>query len=61
MSVQCSSTWSKHSCRPTPAADASDTANLEAKARYVWVIGLGSTANATFRLTEVSAYGTPAT
>jgi alpha-N-acetylglucosaminidase len=44
---------------PTPAADAGDTMNLEAKARYVRVVGLGNTANATFHLTEVSVYGTP--
>jgi alpha-N-acetylglucosaminidase len=42
---------------PTPAADAGDTMNLEAKARYVRVVGLGNTANATFHLTEVSVYG----
>jgi alpha-N-acetylglucosaminidase len=46
---------------PTPAADVGDTMNLEAKARYVRVVGLGNTANATFHLTEVSVYGTPAT
>jgi alpha-N-acetylglucosaminidase len=46
---------------PAPAADAGDTMNLEAKARYVRVVGLGNTANATFHLTEVSVYGTPTT
>ena len=46
---------------PTPATDAGDTMNLEAKARYVRVVGLGNTANATFHLTEVSVYGTPTT
>ncbi|WP_412517930.1 alpha-N-acetylglucosaminidase C-terminal domain-containing protein [Actinomadura madurae] len=45
---------------PRPAADAGDTMNTEAKARYVRVVGLGNTANLTFHLTEVSVYGTPA-
>ncbi|MGI5230030.1 alpha-N-acetylglucosaminidase TIM-barrel domain-containing protein [Actinoallomurus sp. CA-142502] len=44
---------------PNPATDAGDTMNTEAKARYVRVIGLGNTANATFHLTEVGVYGTP--
>lgn len=44
---------------PDPATDAGDTMNTEAKARYVRVVGLGNTANATFHLTEVSVYGTP--
>jgi alpha-N-acetylglucosaminidase len=30
-------------------------------ARYVRVVGLGNTANATFHLTEVGVYGTPTT
>ncbi|TDD86675.1 alpha-N-acetylglucosaminidase [Actinomadura darangshiensis] len=44
---------------PRPAADAGDTVNTEAKARYVRVVGSGNTANLTFHLTEVSVYGTP--
>jgi alpha-N-acetylglucosaminidase len=44
---------------PSPATDAGDTANTEARARYVRVVGLGNTANGTFHLTEVSVYGTP--
>jgi hypothetical protein len=46
---------------PRPAADAGDTVNTEARARYVRVVGSGNTANLTFHLTEVSVYGTPAT
>jgi alpha-N-acetylglucosaminidase len=46
---------------PDPATDAGDTMNTEARARYVRVVGLGNTANATFHLTEVSVYGTPTT
>ncbi|WP_329237248.1 alpha-N-acetylglucosaminidase C-terminal domain-containing protein [Actinoallomurus sp. NBC_01490] len=46
---------------PAPATDAGDTMNTEARARYVRVVGLGNTANATFHLTEVSVYGTPTT
>jgi hypothetical protein len=44
---------------PAPATDAGDTMNTEAKARYVRVVGLGNTANATFHLTEVSVSATP--
>ncbi|HET7305852.1 MAG TPA: alpha-N-acetylglucosaminidase TIM-barrel domain-containing protein [Segeticoccus sp.] len=44
-----------------PATDAGDTMNTEAQARYIRVVGLSNTANATFHLTEVSVYGTPAT
>ncbi|MGH3238789.1 MAG: alpha-N-acetylglucosaminidase TIM-barrel domain-containing protein [Spirillospora sp.] len=44
---------------PRPAADAGDTVNTEARARYVRVVGLGNTANLTFHLSEVSVYGTP--
>lgn len=45
---------------PSPATDAGDTTNTEARARYVRVVGLGNTANGTFHLTEVAVYGTPA-
>lgn len=44
---------------PDPATDAGDTANTEARARYVRVVGFGNTANGTFHLTEVTVYGTP--
>ncbi len=43
-----------------PATDAGDTVDTEAQARYVRVIGLSNSANATFHLTEVSVYGSPA-
>ncbi|WP_433472152.1 alpha-N-acetylglucosaminidase TIM-barrel domain-containing protein [Spirillospora sp. CA-142024] len=45
---------------PRPAADAGDTMNTEARARYVRVVGFGNTANLTFHLTEVSVHGTRA-
>ncbi|MFI7672319.1 alpha-N-acetylglucosaminidase TIM-barrel domain-containing protein [Actinophytocola sp. NPDC049390] len=44
---------------PRPASDAGDTADTEARARYVRVVGQGNTANGTFHLTEVTVYGTP--
>jgi hypothetical protein len=46
---------------PAPATDAGDTTTTEAQARYIRVVGLGNTANATFHLTEVTVYGAPAT
>jgi alpha-N-acetylglucosaminidase (NAGLU)-like protein/F5/8 type C domain-containing protein/alpha-galactosidase-like protein len=45
---------------PRPAADAGDTSNTEARARYVRVTGFSNTANSTFHLTEVTVWGTPA-
>ena len=44
---------------PKPATDAGDTTLTEAQARYVRVVGLTNTANGTFHLTEVTAWGTP--
>ncbi|SEH02634.1 alpha-N-acetylglucosaminidase [Nonomuraea solani] len=40
-----------------PATDAGDTLNMEAKARYVRVLGTYNNANLAFHLTEVSVYG----
>ncbi|MEV4116057.1 alpha-N-acetylglucosaminidase C-terminal domain-containing protein [Nonomuraea sp. NPDC049695] len=41
------------------ATDAGDTITLEARARYLRVVGTYNSANLAFHLTEVSAYGTP--
>ncbi|GIL27435.1 hypothetical protein NUM_26890 [Actinocatenispora comari] len=42
------------------ATDAGDTFDTIGTARYVRIIGLSNTANATFHLTEVTVYGIPA-
>ncbi|MGA8116680.1 MAG: alpha-N-acetylglucosaminidase TIM-barrel domain-containing protein, partial [Actinocatenispora sp.] len=44
----------------SPVTDAGETFHTDARARYVRVVGLSNTANATFHLTEVSVYGSPA-
>ncbi|MEV0385459.1 alpha-N-acetylglucosaminidase TIM-barrel domain-containing protein [Nonomuraea sp. NPDC050643] len=41
------------------ATDAGDTLTMEARARHVRVVGTYNSANLSFHLTEVSAYGTP--
>ncbi|HEY3503586.1 MAG TPA: alpha-N-acetylglucosaminidase TIM-barrel domain-containing protein [Actinocatenispora sp.] len=43
----------------SPVTDAGETFHTEATARYVRVIGLSNSANATFHLSEVTVYGTP--
>ncbi|GAA4203790.1 alpha-N-acetylglucosaminidase TIM-barrel domain-containing protein [Actinocatenispora rupis] len=43
----------------SPVTDAGETFRTEATARYVRIVGLSNSANATFHLTEVTVSGTP--